>query len=83
MEDSPTRSGETLKKDPRSPGMVEVDVKDGEEARKSLEAAIMAVSGAAQRNNMGIMVTELGPGYYIVRAHPMVPFGLVRRRRQQ
>jgi len=60
--------------------MIEVAVTEGAEPGKSLEAAIMCVTEAAQRNNIGILVTNLGPGHYIVRAHPMVPSGLVRHR---
>ena len=42
-------------------------------------AAIDQVTPAASRNDMGIMVTEIQEGHFVVRAHPEVPYGLIRR----
>ncbi|KRE64387.1 hypothetical protein [Arthrobacter sp. Soil761] len=58
--------------------MVEVTVKEGAQTGKVLDAAIQRVADAAQRNNIGILVTDLGPEHFIIRAHPVVPAGFVR-----
>ncbi|MEW1986399.1 hypothetical protein [Pseudarthrobacter oxydans] len=65
--------------DSRSPGMLEVTVAGGAaEKERTVDAAIELVTQAARRNDMGIMVTDIGMGQYVVRAHPAVPVDLVR-----
>ena len=73
-QDAPTVRNE----DSRSPGMLEVTVTEGAEKGRTVDAAINLVAQAAQRNEMGILVTDLGMGQYVVRAHPAVPVDLVR-----
>lgn len=60
-----------------SPGMLEVNVHEAGD--NALEEAITHVTEAATRHQTGVMVTRIGPGRYIVRAHPAVPFGLTRQ----
>lgn len=62
----------------RHPGMVEVRVRDPREAPQALADALRVVGEAADRYGTGIMVTDMGDGTYVVRAHPAVPHGLVR-----
>lgn len=62
----------------RSPGMVEVRVSAPGEARETLAGAVRLVREAADRFSTGIMITDVGEGCYVVRAHPAVPHGLVR-----
>lgn len=63
---------------PVPPGMVEVRVQKASEVDHALNEAIVRVRKAATRYRLGIMVTRLEAGWYIVRAHPEVPFGLFR-----
>lgn len=63
-----------------APGMVEVLVSEAEELDGALAEAITLVSTAATNHRLGIMVTRVGIGSYVVRAHPEVPFGLIRQR---
>jgi hypothetical protein len=58
--------------------MVEVRVREPREASAALADAIGVVGEAADQYGTGILVTELGEGCYVVRAHPAVPHGLVR-----
>lgn len=58
--------------------MVEVRVREPRETSAALAAAIEVVGEAADQYGTGILVTELGEGCYVVRAHPAVPHGLVR-----
>ncbi|BCW05773.1 MULTISPECIES: hypothetical protein [unclassified Arthrobacter] len=62
------------------PGMLEVQVKDASEVDNALEEAISVVQKAARKHRIGILVTRIETGRYIVRAHPAVPFGLIRQR---
>ena len=62
------------------PGMLEVHVKEASEVDNALEQAIQVVLKAASEHRTGILVTRIDTGRYIVRAHPAVPFGLVRQR---
>jgi len=62
------------------PGMLEVQVKDASEVDGALEEAISVVMKAALQHRTGILVTRIETGRYIVRAHPAVPFGLIRQR---
>ncbi|GAP54039.1 hypothetical protein AHiyo6_06040 [Arthrobacter sp. Hiyo6] len=64
----------------RWPGMREVTVTTAAEVDAALEEAIEVVTVAAEHYGMGILVTRIGIGRYIVRVHPQVPGGLVRRR---
>lgn len=63
----------------RPPGMVEVNVSTAAELDQALEDAIAVVTEAAVQHHIGILVTRMSAGRYIVRAHPAVPFGLVRQ----
>lgn len=65
-----------------SPGMVEVRVESTHEVDQALENAVGTVKDAAIRHNTGIMITRTAPGQYIVRAHPSVPFGLIRQQHE-
>lgn len=60
--------------------MLEVNVRTAAELDRALEEAITRVKEAAVDHGTGIMVTRIGTGRYIVRAHPTVPYGLVRQR---
>lgn len=62
-----------------SPGMIEVKVDRQSDVDQALEDAIAIVRDAATRHQTGIMITRIGAGRYVVRAHPEVPFGLVRQ----
>ncbi|MDQ0801461.1 hypothetical protein [Arthrobacter sp. SLBN-112] len=64
---------------PKTPGMVEVNIDQPSDADQALNEATETVTEAATRYQMGIMITRTGPGRYIVRAHPAVPFGLIRQ----
>ncbi|PTT67099.1 hypothetical protein [Arthrobacter sp. HMWF013] len=63
----------------QEPGMLEVNVKSAAELDRALEEAIDQTMKAAVHHGTGIMVTRIGTGRYIVRAHPTVPYGLVRQ----
>jgi hypothetical protein len=60
-------------------GMLEVNVKKAADVDQALEDAIAQITEAAKRHVTGVMVTRIGPGRYIVRAHPAVPYGLIRQ----
>ncbi|MET4097715.1 hypothetical protein [Arthrobacter sp. UYCu712] len=62
--------------------MIEVTVADGMSEDAALKAAIDTVSIAANAHSVGILITPLGKNKFVVRAHPQVPTGLVRRRLQ-
>ncbi|WP_324644975.1 hypothetical protein [Pseudarthrobacter sp. LT1] len=62
-----------------APGMLEVNVATLAEVEPTLEDAIQSVSPAAVHYGMGILITRIGVGRYVVRAHPHVPEGFVRR----
>lgn len=64
---------------PRAPGMVEVHVEMASEVDQALTEAVAQVTKAATSNRIGIMITRLDAGRYMVRAHPQVPFGLTRQ----
>lgn len=64
------------------PGMLEVNVKEASEVDSALEQAIQVVLKAAIEHRTGILVTRIDTGRYIVRAHPAVPFGLVRQKHE-
>lgn len=60
-------------------GMVEVNVQNTAEVEPALEEAIAVIRETAAHHRIGILVTRTGAGSYIVRAHPAVPYGLVRQ----
>lgn len=62
-----------------SPGMVEVSVDHLSKVDTALDDAVAAIGDAAIRHRTGIMITPIAPGRYIVRAHPAVPYGLIRQ----
>lgn len=65
---------------PLAPGMVEVHVEMASEVDQALTEAVAQVTIAATSNRIGILITRIDAGRYIVRAHPQVPFGLTRQR---
>jgi hypothetical protein len=81
MNESATRQGDVGASMQRRPltGMLEVNVETLAEVEPTLEAAIQSVSPAAVRYGMGVLITQIGLGRYVVRAHPHVPEGFVRR----
>ena len=66
-----------------SPGMLEISVTKPEDLDQVLNDAIAQVTQAAAHYRMGVLVTRLGAGRYIVRAHPGVPFGLIRKKHNE
>ncbi|QSZ51253.1 hypothetical protein AYX19_21565 (plasmid) [Paenarthrobacter ureafaciens] len=60
--------------------MVEVIVKNASDLNEVLNEAIDFLAPSTMVNRVGVMVTRIGAGHYVVRAHPEVPFGLVRQR---
>lgn len=66
----------------RLPGMVEVNPTTAEEASKALEDAISVITETATHHGMGVLVTRTGAGSYVVRAHPAVPYGLIRQQQE-
>lgn len=63
----------------RYPGMIEVQVEKAAELDQALAQAVDIISKAANEHRTGIMITRIGAGRYVVRAHPDVPFGLTRQ----
>jgi len=63
-----------------APGMLEVTVESGADLDDVLENAIKLITKSAKYHQVGIMVTRTGVGRYVVRAHPAVPYGLIRQR---
>ncbi|WP_163167986.1 hypothetical protein [Arthrobacter sp. Alg241-R88] len=63
----------------RSAGIVDVSVDDASQIDHALNNAVETVKAAAIGHRTGIMITRIGPGPYILRAHPEVPFGLIRQ----
>lgn len=62
----------------RTPGMVEVTATEEATLGLALGNAIAVVSRAADEHSTGILVSRIGSDRYIVRAHPAVPYGMVR-----
>lgn len=71
-----TRSGGERQ---QPPGMLEVNVERADDDSQVLEAAVKVISASAESHHVGIMITRIGNGRYIVRAHPGVPYGFVRQ----
>lgn len=44
----------------------------------ALASAVDVVSQAADEHRIGILISRIGTERYIVRAHPGVPYGMVR-----
>lgn len=65
-----------------TPGMLEIHVEHAFGVDEALTTAIDVVQKAAVEHRTGILVTRIGAGRYIVRAHPAVPFGLVRQQHE-
>jgi hypothetical protein len=65
-----------------SPGMLEVNVQRAIDVDQALEDAIARITETAKRHETGVMVTRIGTGRYIVRAHPAVPYGLIRQQHE-
>jgi hypothetical protein len=61
------------------PGMLEVSVDSAAEVDLALEKAIAVITETATHHRTGALVTRIGAGSYIVRAHPNVPLGLIRQ----
>lgn len=61
-----------------SPGMLEVTAGCGSDVPDSLANAVKVVSRAAEEHRTGILISRIGLDRYIVRAHPAVPYGLIR-----
>lgn len=61
------------------PGMLEVNVASADQVDKALDEAIAVINKTATHHRVGILVTRTGAGSYIVRAHPAVPYGLIRQ----
>lgn len=72
-------SSPTQGENERLPGVLEVNVTTAEEVDNALEEAIAVITKTATHHRVGILVTRTGPGSYIVRAHPAVPYGLIRQ----
>jgi hypothetical protein len=69
--------------DPHLPGMLEVHVSSAGEVDLALEQAIAVITETAKHHLAGVLVTQIGAGHYIVRAHPAVPYGLVQEKYAQ
>lgn len=63
----------------KTPGMLEIHVKHASEVDDALAKGIEIIEKAAVEHRTGVLVTRIEAGRYIVRAHPAVPFGLVRQ----
>lgn len=61
------------------PGMLEVNVAPGVDVDQTLKEAIASIAESAEHHKTGVLVTRIGAGSYIVRAHPAVPYGLIRQ----
>lgn len=61
-------------------GMMEVIATEGRDnLPEALRNAIAVVSRAAEEHRTGILVSRIALDHYIVRAHPAVPYGLIRQ----
>lgn len=63
----------------RPPGLLEVNVESADDVERALEEAIAVITQMARQHKVGILITRTGACSYIVRAHPVVPFGLIRQ----
>lgn len=62
------------------PEAVEVRIARAAQLGEALQRATDLVSRVAVQRRMGILMTRVGPGRYIVQTYPDVPFGLTRHR---
>jgi hypothetical protein len=60
------------------PGMLDVTVTQAADLSVALANAVDVVSQAAAEHSTGILISRIGTDRYIVRAHPGVPYGLIR-----
>jgi hypothetical protein len=74
---TPAQGGEE-----RLTGMLEVNVTKAEEVDQKLQEAIEVVTRTAAHHHLGVLVTRTGVGRYTVRAHPSVPYGLIRQQHE-
>lgn len=65
-----------------SQGMLALNVDSSADVDPALEDAIAVVAEAAAHHGVGVLVTRIGAGSYIVRAHPAVPIGLIRQQNE-
>lgn len=64
---------------PRFPGMLDVTAPEASDLPDALGNAIAVVSRAADVHRTGILISRVGRDRYIVRAHPAVPYGMIRQ----
>lgn len=62
-----------------SAGVVEVKVERASDLDGALNEAATEALKAAIEHKVGILMTRVDVGRYIVQAHPEVPFGLTRQ----
>jgi hypothetical protein len=60
--------------------MVELIIDPLEDSEQPLTEAIDTVRAAAIHYGLGILVTRIGAGHFIVRVHPHVPADMIRKR---
>ncbi|SDT61806.1 hypothetical protein SAMN04489743_3986 [Pseudarthrobacter equi] len=60
-------------------GMLEVSAAAHSTGPDALDDAVAVVSVAAAEHRIGILISRIGEDRYVVRAHPSVPYGLVRQ----
>lgn len=63
----------------RLPGMLEVYVASADDVDRALEEAVAVITQIATHHQVGILITRTAASSYIVRAHPAVPYGLIRQ----
>ncbi|KQQ83425.1 hypothetical protein [Arthrobacter sp. Leaf137] len=63
----------------RPVGMLEVSAAVPSKGPDALADAVAVVAVAAAEHRIGILISRIGEDRYIVRAHPSVPYGLVRQ----
>jgi hypothetical protein len=59
--------------------MLEVNVASADDVERALDEAIAVITQIAAHHQIGILITRTAACTYIVRAHPAVPFGLIRQ----
>lgn len=74
-----TAISSTTEKGNFAPGLLEVRVSSAEDLDQVLNEATELVIETAKRHHIGVMVTRIGTGQYIVHAHPAVPYGLTQQ----
>lgn len=75
-----SQAARQLSPEARLTGMIEVHSEKVTDIDATLDEAIKVVTRAAEHHRMGILVTRISSGSYVVRVHPHVPVGLVRHR---